>query len=79
MRNKVISSAVLALALLASGCTHETQFGECVGLWEDKEPGLKYELSVRNVVLATVFVQTVFVPIIVVAKEALCPVGRKGE
>jgi uncharacterized protein YcfL len=68
---------VMTLILL-SGCASRTEFGECIGVTkEDEKPDLVYKLSVRNVVLAAVFFQTLFTPIVVLVNETYCPVGRK--
>jgi hypothetical protein len=66
--------ALLALAALMSGCTSKNEFGECIGTFDDKKPGLEYKLSVWNTFLAVVFVETIVVPIVVVADEVRCPV-----
>lgn len=67
------NALLLALALAVSGCTTHTSGGECVGLLDDKVPGVKYELSVWNVVMAVVFSETVIVPVVVVASDLQCP------
>lgn len=64
--------ALLALAALMSGCTSKNEFGECIGAFDDKKPGLEYKLSVWNTFLAVVFVETIVVPIVVVADEVRC-------
>jgi hypothetical protein len=66
--------AALMLALLA-GCTTKTQYGECIGAFEDKKPGVEYKLSALNLALAIVFSETIVVPIVVIADETRCPVG----
>lgn len=69
--------AVSILFALLSGCTSHTEFGECVGVFDDKKPALEYKLSVWNTVLVIVFSETIIVPVVVVANEAQCPVGKK--
>lgn len=69
--------AICALTALFSGCTSSTQYGECVGVLQDKKPDLEYKLSIWNTLLAVVFSETVVVPIVVVANEHSCPVGKK--
>lgn len=69
--------AVLCLAAVLSGCTTSTAFGPCVGALDDKDPKLVYKLSVWNTILAVIFVGTVFVPVLVVANDMICPEGRK--
>lgn len=68
---------VLILSLLLSGCTTRNELGRCVGLADDKEANLVYELSYWNLFLAVFFSQTVVVPIVVVAKDLECPVKIK--
>ena len=72
---KIILCAVVAI--LAAGCTSKTEYGECIGVLQDKKPDLEYKLSVWNTFLAVVFSETVIVPIVVVANEHSCPVGKK--
>ena len=74
---KTYLAAALAACLLLTGCQSKTDLGECIGAFDDGEPGLQYKLSIRNTVLGAIFVETVFVPVIVVATEARCPVARK--
>jgi len=67
---------IMVLALL-SGCTTRTEYGQCVGVIEDRDPKLVYKLSIWNTVLAIVFSETIFVPIVVLANSTLCPEGTK--
>ena len=69
--------ALLLAALSFVGCTSSTEFGSCVGMFEDKQPGLQYKYSTKNVVLGIVFFQTVFVPALVILNETYCPIGNK--
>jgi hypothetical protein len=73
--NKIILCALVAI--LAAGCTTRTEYGECIGVLQDKKPDLEYKLSGWNTVLAIVFSETIVVPIVVVADEFQCPVGKK--
>ena len=74
---KKILLIALATVFLA-GCTTRTQYGECVGLGDDKNPALHYKVDVWNAFLGIVFIETVIVPIIVIVDEIECPVGVKG-
>lgn len=67
--------AILAIMALLTGCTSSNEFGECIGAFDDKKPGADYKLSVWNTVLAVIFVETVVVPVVVVANQSLCPTG----
>lgn len=66
--------AVLMLGLLA-GCTTKTPYGDCIGAFDEKKPGVDYKLSVKNLILAIFFSETIIVPVVVVADEIRCPVG----
>ena len=69
--------AIIIIAILFTGCTSKTEFGECIGVLQDKKPELEYKLSVWNTILAVVFSETIIVPVLVVANEHSCPVGKK--
>jgi hypothetical protein len=73
---KKILLIALAAVLLA-GCTSRTEYGQCVGLSDDKDPALHYKVSIWNAFLSVVFVETIIVPIIVVVDEIECPVGKR--
>ena len=79
---KKISSILVAAALttsilISSGCTEETSFGPCVGLDDEKNPDLVYNISTRNMILSVIFIETIFVPVIVALDETYCPVAKK--
>lgn len=69
--------ATLCIVGLLSGCTERTEFGECIGVQEDKDPSLVYRVSKWNVAMAIIFFGTAFVPIIVGFWELSCPVAKK--
>ena len=73
---KKLLPIILAVAVLA-GCTTRTEFGPCVGAGEDKNSALTYKLDVWNTFLGILFIETIVVPIVVVANELYCPVGKK--
>lgn len=69
---------LIALAtIFLAGCTSRTEYGQCIGLGDDKNPALHYKVSIWNAVLSIVFVETVIVPIIVVVDELECPIGKR--
>ena len=76
MRRFALGLLVAATALL-SACTTRTQYGECIGIGDDKKPDLEYKLDVWNTFLGIAFFETLFTPIVVLANEAYCPVGKK--
>jgi hypothetical protein len=74
---RLILSLVLAASL--SGCVSETEHGQCLGVQQDAERNPKkiYKLSIRNTVLAVIFSETLFVPLIVIFDRAYCPVASR--
>jgi hypothetical protein len=70
---------IAALALLAlAGCTFDTKHGECIGAFDDPDPALRYSTSGMNVAMGVLFVETIVVPVVVIASCTRCPVGRKA-
>lgn len=77
---KAMVVTIMMVAMLAlSGCQYDNRHGECVGLMQEdlKVQDMSYNYSVRNIVLAVVFSQTIFVPIIVALTALQCPTGPK--
>jgi len=68
---------LFALLVLLSGCTTRTEYGNCIGAFDDKNPSLLYKLSAWNLFVAIFFSSLIVPPIIVVADETICPVGYK--
>lgn len=73
MKN-ILTALTLAIALSASGCTSRTSAGPCIGILDEKVPGVTYKLSGWNLFLAVLFSETIIVPVVVVANELQCPV-----
>lgn len=71
-------AALVLAAVFAAGCTSETEFGRCIGVNEERDPHLTYKVDTGNVVVGIIFVETIFVPVIVALDELYCPVGRKA-
>ena len=69
---------ILALVglLALAGCEGSTQYGSCIGVGSTEQPKLRYDYSARNIVLAVIFSETLFVPLVVVLCDAQCPVGK---
>ena len=61
----------------AFGCTTRTDYGECIGIADDKDPTFVYKVSRWNVILGVIFVEMIVPPVIVLANEFSCPVGKK--
>lgn len=74
---KKLIAILLLLALV--GCTSSTEYGQCVGAFDNRDPNLTYKLSVWNAVLAVFFVETIFVPVVVIANETVCPESRRDQ
>lgn len=73
-------SLIIALfCTILAGCTERTEYGECIGIADDKDPTLHYKLSAMNVALAIIFVETIIVPIKVAVDQTMCPVAKKGS
>lgn len=67
---------VIAGTFLA-GCTSSTQYGPCIGAFDDKNPHLEYKASAWNIGMAIIFVELILPPTFVVVDETQCPVGTK--
>lgn len=67
---------LLAVILLV-GCTSKTEFGPCVGAFDEKNPKLQYKVSAWNIGMGVVFFSFVLPPIFVIVDETFCPVGEK--
>jgi len=63
------------LLVLLSGCTTRTEYGNCIGALDDKNPSLVYKLSAWNLFVGIFFVSLIVPPIIVISDEFICPVG----
>lgn len=66
---------LLLLFMSIAGCQCSTRYGDCIGVADDPEPGMRYEASIRNIILALIFIETIFVPAYVLLSDLKCPVG----
>jgi len=73
MKRFIATLMIVAL----TGCTSATQFGPCVGAFDEKKPDLEYKVSGWNLAMALIFFELVAPPIQVVVDETFCPVGKK--
>ena len=73
---KTLAIAVLLVAAL-SGCSNTTEYGNCVGVDDERDPSLNYKLSAWNIAMGIIFVETIIAPIVVAVDELYCPVGNK--
>ena len=74
-----MKSLIVAMAVVAalSGCTSKTEFGDCIGAFDDKKPGLEYKVSAWNLGMAIIGFSLVLPPIFVIVDQTFCPVGKK--
>jgi len=63
--------------LAVAGCTSKTEFGDCIGAFDDKDPTLTYKMSANNLFWAVIGSSLIVPPILVVVNETFCPVGIK--
>lgn len=68
---------LVAMTAFLAGCTSKTEYGNCIGVMQEKNPELVYELSIWNTAMAIIFSETILVPIVVVANQHSCPVAVK--
>lgn len=70
--------AMMLMVTVLSGCTSATEFGQCVGMFEDKKQDLTYNISGWNAFVAVLGTSLLFIPTILVIKDqTFCPTGRK--
>jgi hypothetical protein len=72
---RVILAVMLVLVTL-TGCTSETEYGDCLGVQETKDPTLVYKIPTVNIVVGLLFIETIFVPAVVLLSETHCPIGK---
>jgi hypothetical protein len=71
---------ICALAAALVGCENSRHGEPCVGIVDEKNPDVKYEVSGRNLVVGFIFSETLFVPAYVILKDLECPRGpAKGS
>lgn len=71
---KKLIALLLAVALV--GCTTHTEHGKCVGI-NDRDPAKEYVVSIWNVFVGVLFIETLVVPVVMVADQFYCPIGKK--
>lgn len=76
MRKRFLATAALMFTM---GCRTETEFGQCIGVQDDRSPMLVYEVPTRNIVLSAIFFQSVIGPALFFFADFRCPVARKQE
>ena len=74
---KFITALLMSFTIFTvAACTEKTEFGECVGVMEQEQPGLIYKPSGWNIFVAFIFSETIVVPAIVIMDDLTCPVAR---
>jgi len=73
---KLLTAVLLTLSL--ASCKGSTEFGECVGLGEQRED-LIYELSARNVFWSILGLETIIAPVLWATDYAHCPIARRAD
>lgn len=75
---RALALSLAFLAWLMAGCETSNNAGPCKGfkVFDDHEPGVAYELSVPNAILAAVFSETLVVPAVWATTVAFCPVSQ---
>lgn len=63
--------------LMLTSCESKTEYGQCVGAFDEKKPDEVYKLSVQNLVVGIIFAELIVPPIVVIADATFCPVGEK--
>jgi len=63
--------------LLTISCTTRTEFGECIGAFDEKQPDLIYKMSYWNLAMGIIFIETVVVPLVTVGDDLICPIGKR--
>ena len=76
---KLLCLVICITLLFCVSCTSQTEYGSCIGIADDRKPNLEYKLSIKNAVLGIVFLETIIVPVWVLADETYCPVGVKEQ
>jgi hypothetical protein len=77
MKKSIAALMLATIMLMSTGCTTHTQYGPCVGAFDEKDPKLSYKLAGWNIFVALAFSWAFIAPIVVVANETFCPVGTK--
>ncbi len=69
--------SLIFLAVFVAACTSETQYGPCIGLFDEKDPELVYKAKAWNIGMGILFFGLVIPPVVVIVDETFCPVAKK--
>lgn len=72
---KLLITLLLTTTLV--GCTTKTEFGPCIGAFDEKDPAKIYKVSGWNIAMGILFMEFVVPPIVVLVDNTHCPVGNK--
>lgn len=67
----------MLLALTLNGCTSTTDFGECIGMFDDRNPQLTYKLSGWNAFISIATMGLIVPPVLWMKNSTFCPTGIK--
>ncbi len=68
---------IICFLFTTTGCTDATHCGSFIGINDVEKPNITYKYNALNICLAIIFVETVFVPVVVVLSCLKCPVENK--
>jgi predicted small secreted protein len=71
--------ALVLLVIMVAGCTFNTEHGSCIGIQEQENPKYRYQVPAWNVVAAVIFVETLFVPLVVLLSDFKCPMEKVDD
>lgn len=61
--------------MTATACEGSNSHGECVGLFEERNPNATYKVSIWNLVVGAIFSPLIIVPVYIGLEEVWCPTG----
>lgn len=73
----IVTLLAALILLFATTYKTNTDFGECVGLGQQKVDSLVYEPNVGNILIGVVGFETLIIPAYIALTSLECPVGTK--
>lgn len=67
----------ILMLLILTACTSSTKYGSCIGIDDIEEKDRVYKVSLWNAALGFIFIETVIVPLWILAYETKCPIDMK--
>ncbi len=69
---------IVTTLILTCTCASKTEFGDCIGINGNEKADLKYDYSIRNIVVGVIFSEMLLIPpILVLMNQTKCPVAKK--